>query len=358
MVINMELVFLNRKTFEVVDFGFVDTDYQIIIDNVVPQKSNFTVNKVGLKCEIGDLMIIKNSSFNYIGIVVSLEEDSDKSITKVQSNDFISILDIKVSLKSFSGDVALFLSNLITSAYINNTDPYQKISYLSISKDYNQVYGDLTFEADAIDSITNVVSMLNKAYSVGVYYNLKYEFGKISGIELKISPCTKGLILKSDFKGITNLVISNSGEQSINKISFIPSSKNTRYRYQIDYYLLTDGTITTNAYSSLRLTNVVSTSQVFKDDDYSALETKAKTELLSSSLKHSISFELEANNKVLVPFKDFNVGDFIEFITPNMTYQTMITQLSFKKNLEVICVTLGEYRISLTDKIKLLTKNR
>ena len=62
------------------------------------------------------------------------------------------------------------------------------------------------------------------------------------------------------------------------------------------------------------------------------------------------------SNKVVVPFKDLNVGDFIEFITPNKTYQTMVTQFIFKNNLTQVGVTLGEYRIKLTDKIKLLSR--
>ena len=84
-------------------------------------------------------------------------------------------------------------------------------------------------------------------------------------------------------------------------------------------------------------------------------KTKIPLEMLTSSLEHSITFNLETKNKVVKPFIDINVGDFIEFITPTKTYETMVTQLSFKNNLYEVYVTLGEYRISLTDKIKLLS---
>ena len=85
------------------------------------------------------------------------------------------------------------------------------------------------------------------------------------------------------------------------------------------------------------------------------MQTTAQSEMLTSSLEHSITFNLETKNKVVKPFFDINVGDFIEFITPTKTYETMVTQLSFKNNLYEVNVTLGEYRISLTDKIKLLS---
>ena len=102
MVINMELVFLNKTDLSVLDYGYVEKDFQLVIDSVIPQKSNFNVNKIGINAEVGDLVIVKESSINYIGIILSIQVDEQKGISKVQTNDFISILDIKVKLKSYS----------------------------------------------------------------------------------------------------------------------------------------------------------------------------------------------------------------------------------------------------------------
>ena len=358
MVINMELVFLNRRDLKVVDFGYVEKDYQIIIDSVIPQKSTFNVNKININAEVGDLLIIKNSIVNYIGIILSIEVDEDKGISKVQTNDFISILDIKVKLTSYSGNLSVFLYNLILNAYVNNDDIYQKIPYLTIARDYQSITGSLTYEADTIDSISSVVKTLNKQYFIGVTYNLVYENGEIKGIELHISSCTSGLVLKSNYKGITDLVVSSSGEQAINKVIFEPSSENITYKSKVCYYLLNDGTITTTANDEKRYKNVSSVTKIFKDADYSSLKTTAQTEMLVSSLEHSITFNIKIDNKVAVPFIDFKVGDFIEFITSTKTYQTMVTQITLKNNLYQVGVTLGEYRISLTDKIKILTKRQ
>lgn len=352
----MELVFLSKEDLSVLDFGYVDSDFQIIIDSVIPQKSTFQVNKVKIDVEIGDIVILKNSVINYIGIICSIEEDEEKGQCKIQTNDFISILDIKVKLNSYSGNISLYLYDLIYNAYISNNDPYQKISYLQISRDYQVISGSLNYEDDTIDSISNVVNTLNKAYSIGVKYNLIFDNGTISGIELHITSVTKGMILKSNFSGVSNLVISTSGDQSINKITFIPSDENVSYKSRVSYYLLTDGTITTNASDSKRIKNVSSSVKIYKDSDYATLLTTAQSEMLISSLEHSIQFNLLMNNQVVDPFVDLNVGDFIEFITPDKTYQTLVTQFSFKGNLYQASVTLGEYRINLTDKIKLLTK--
>ena len=69
MVINMELVFLNKTDLSVLDYGYVEKDFQLVIDSVIPQKSNFNVNKIGINAEVGDLVIVKESSINYIGII-------------------------------------------------------------------------------------------------------------------------------------------------------------------------------------------------------------------------------------------------------------------------------------------------
>lgn len=355
MVINMEVIFLKRSDLTVLDYGFVDKEFQILIDSVIPQKSTFTINKRDINASVGDLLIIKKD-INYIGIINSFVADKEKYVTKVTTSDFISILDIKVKLTSYSGNISVYLTNLITKAYINSGDSYQNLKYLSIARDYASATGKLTYEADTIDSISSVVATLNKAYSIGITYTLKYDNGVISGIELHIKECTRGMVLKSNFKGITDLVISDSNEQSTNKVIFEPSDENVTYRKTISYYLLSDGKITTDPANSKRITSVSSITKTYKDADYGSLETTAQSEMLSSSLEHSITFNLMMNNKVAVPFVDLNVGDFIEFITPTKTYETMVTQIIFKNNLYQAGITLGEYRVSLTDKLKLLSK--
>lgn len=352
----MEIIFLRRSDLLVKDFAYVDHDYQIIIDSVIPQKSSFVANKQNINAEVGDLLVVKDKVINYIGIIVSIEEDTQKFNSKIQTTDFISILDIQIKLKSYSGNISIYLMNLIKNAYIDNSDPKQKIKYLSIDRDFADINGTLNYEADTIGTISSVVETLNKAYSIGVFYSLDYYGGKINGITLHISNCTKGVILKSNLSAISDLVISSDNTQTTNKIMFIPSDENVTHKNVVCFYLLQDGTISSDASSSLRYSTICSVSKIYKDADYSTLSTTAQSEMLASSLEHSITFNLRFDNQVVVPFKDINVGDFIKFITPNKTYQTMITQIAIKNTLTAAGITLGEYRGSLTDKIKLLSK--
>lgn len=354
----MEVVFLRRSDLAVLDFGFVDRNFQIVMDCVIPQKSTFVVNKVNINASVGDLLIVKEKEVNYIGIIVSLVGDDSKFTTSVQTVDFISILDLQVKLPSFTGNLSVYLCNLIQAAFINTSDPKQRLSYLSVNRDDVTEAGTLNYEADTLGTISSVVETLNKAYSLGVKYNLEYLNGKITGISLRIASCTRGIIIRSNLAAIANLEISNDSTQSKNKVEFIPSDSNTSYRSPICYYLLKDGVITNDPNDSRRFDTVYSVTKIFKDADYSTLATTAQSELLKSSLEHSITFDLRMDNKVVAPFQDITVGDFVQFITPSKIYNTMVTQITLKNTLATAGITLGEYRGSLTDKIKLLSKKQ
>lgn len=354
----MDILFLKRRNLEVLDYGFCNDQFNIVIDRVIAQKSSFTINKKKLNIELGDLLVVRNKLINYIGIIESIEEKEEEHTTEVQTKDFISILDVEVKYKNYIGNVSIYLMNLIEDYYLKSSDYTQNLKYLSIARDYADISDSLEFEADQVGTISSLIQTFNKAYSMGITYSLEYTKGKISGIVLHIGKCNKGLILKSDFKGISNLVVSDSNTQATNKITFIPSDANIEHKSTVEYYLLKDGSVTVNMYSNLRITPVCCKAIIYKDDDYHTLATTAANQLLTSSLDHSITFELVMDNKVAKPFIDINVGDYIEFITDKKTYQTMVTKIQLKSNLYKAYVTLGEYRISLTEKIKLLERSR
>lgn len=350
----MEVIFLDCRNLEVLDYGFANDNFTIVIDNVVPQSSSFQVNKEKVNASVGDYLVIKDRQINYIGIITSF--DAKDHVVEVKTKDFISILDIKTKLTSYSGNLSIYVLNLIKSAYTTNIDTQQNLPYLTISRDAETVNGSLTFEANTIDSISSVISTLNKAYSLGVGYSLVYGNGKITGIDMRISKCKKGLRLKSEIGCISNLKITDSNTQAVNKVTFYPKDENATYKSVVNYYLLSDGTITTSNAQSKRQKAINASVKTYSDKDYNSLYTTAQSEMLSSSLEHSITFDYLAKNKIAPLFEVLNVGDFIEFITPSITYQTMVTKITFKGNFHTANVTLGEYRVSLTEKIKLLSK--
>ena len=85
----MHLIFLSEQDLSVLDYGYATDDFDIILDALIPQKSKFTVNKQGLKAKIGDLLIVKDNGYPYVGIITSIKTD-DKNQTKVETMDYLS----------------------------------------------------------------------------------------------------------------------------------------------------------------------------------------------------------------------------------------------------------------------------
>ncbi len=52
------------------------------------------------------------------------------------------------------------------------------------------------------------------------------------------------------------------------------------------------------------------------------------------------------------------MGDYISFIHNGKTYESIVTGIKFKDSLKHAVITLGEYRVKLTEKIQLLSKNK
>ena len=68
----MELIFLDKDDLKVLDYGYVEKEFTIVIDSVIPQKSNFNVNSININAEVGDLLVVKDPEVNYIGIITSI----------------------------------------------------------------------------------------------------------------------------------------------------------------------------------------------------------------------------------------------------------------------------------------------
>lgn len=352
----MELVILNRTNLEVKDYGYFGSDYEIVLDAVVYQKSKFTIIKPNLNAEVGDIVFTRGLPFSYIGIIETISKEDEDLKVSLEVNDFSSIFDIEVTVSSYTGDLCEFLRLLIYKTFINNSDKYQVLPYLNLTKSC-AINGSLTYEGTELVSITEVSEMLAKRYGIRYKCSLNIDHeGIIKGINVEITGVTKGMKIRHDLQCIKDLEIVDSNKQGSNKIIFYPNDDNATYKSTITYYLLTDGTITTSSTHSKRIKNVKCMSQFYSDNEYSSLYTKATSELLKSNLEHNIEFKISVDNLVLVPFENINVGDFLEFVTEKKTYSTMVTQLSVKGNLYECSVVLGEYRIKLTDKIKLLEK--
>lgn len=77
---------------------------------------------------------------------------------------------------------------------------------------------------------------------------------------------------------------------------------------------------------------------------------------MKDKFRHAITFEVMMDNLIFSPFKNIALGDQIEFITANKTIPSILSQMTFKNTLKQCSVILGEHRMKLTEKLKIIER--
>ena len=352
----MNLIFLSERNLAILDHAQATDDFEIILDALVPQKSKFVVNRSSLKAGAGDYLLVKDRNYFYLGVITSIE-DADNGTLKVSTKDFLSKFDVKVPVSSYTGNISTFLINLILNNFKTSGDAQQNLPYLEGEIEVSKT-GTLTYDADAQENIMDLNEEFSKTYGIHLAYEIIIKNGTFNKIKVKVVAVVKGVKIKSTLGTISNLTIKDSNNDSLNKMIYVPKSDNTTHRNTINYFLLNDGTISTSTSSSKRIVPVSFKYQSYTDKDYDSLLTKATKELIDSSLEHDITFDFAISINKLEGLKDLSTGTFIEFITPLKTYETLITKIVYKGTFNIAKVTLGEHRVSLTDKLKIMDRRK
>jgi hypothetical protein len=351
----MQLVFLDRLNLAYKDYGYVDKDFEIALDLVIIQKSLFTINKSKLNVSVGDIVILKDAPIHYIGIVERLEV-ADKHRTTVHVLDFKEMFSIDIPVESYTGDLSLYLENMLVGNFKQSNDPLQNLNYLTIERG-SSVQGELSFEPDKIMSLASVMELITKSYGLRLTNEAVYLRGRVTGIIFRIGEVQRGIKLKNNFQAIQDLVVNDSSSQMVNKLTYYPKVENVLFKNTLVYYLLTNGELTQDIHHPHRYKSVKPKAFYYTDNDYPTLLTKARSEMIASKLDHNITFTIKSDNDVFQPMKNIELGDFVEFVNNEQTYDSVVTSIKFSQGFHKAMVTLGEYRIKLTEKIQLLNKS-
>jgi hypothetical protein len=351
----MQLVFLDRLNLAYKDYGYVDKDFEIALDLVIIQKSLFTINKSKLNVSVGDIVILKDAPIHYIGIVERLEV-ADKHRTTVHVLDFKEMFSIDIPVESYTGDLSLYLENMLVGNFKQSNDPLQNLSYLTIERG-SSVQGELSFDLDKIMSLASVMELITKSYGLRLTTEAVYLRGRVTGIIFRIGEVQRGIKLKNNFQAIQDLVVNDSSSQMVNKLTYYPKIENVLFKNTLVYYLLTNGELTQDIHHPHRYKSVKPKAFYYTDNDYPTLLTKARSEMIASKLDHNITFTIKSDNDVFQPMKNIELGDFVEFVNNEQTYDSVVTSIKFSQGFHKAMVTLGEYRIKLTEKIQLLNKS-
>ena len=348
----MEVIILDRHSLQAKDYFFTDKDFDINLDIVVSKISTFIIAKDVINARVGDLITIKQSDIEYLGIIDSIDIEK-KGIIKLGTLEFLNVFALETIVNSYTGNVGDYLREQIETNFIYCTDYFQSLPYLTVRNTSTKV-GNLTFDKDQLVKIPSLIQDLSKNYNLKITYNYSYLRGRIVGIELLISDSLITKTIKYNEHFIGNLSIQRNSNQSINKVVFIPKEENTQYRHRYEFFLLQNNEITDNSTHELRYEITRIKSMLYSDAEYYDLDIKASNELKSSMYDHNISFDLTLDNHLIVPMKGFDVGDYIEFIHHKDIYKTIVTSIRFHGTMKFATITLGEYRSMLTEKMTLL----
>ena len=352
----MNVLVYGKKTFEYKEHLYLSNDYQIVLDTVINQSSYFVTNSIEPNVSVGDILIVHERSFFYIGTVTTIEI-MENSQTKVTSIDFLSSLDFGTVIENFHGNVGGELLRYIKEELIENTDSLQNKRYLKLLNE-STMNGSIVGEDDKVTQFTEIYSNIYNEYKVRLSARLGIVNGVITHIKIIAKDFASEFVLSSNFPMIRNLIITDSKEPTVNKITFIPSINNVSALSTRVFYLLSDNTISMENNLTLRIADVVEKKHIYKDDEENELSNLASVELLKEEYKHNITFNIIKGNSVFVPLDNIQLGDKVLFIHGTKRWATILTRLEMSGSMEDFLVTLGEQRIKLTEKLKLLLEGK
>lgn len=351
----MRLIFLDRSSLRYKDYAIVSSDFDLIIDSVVTQKSNFTVNKDSINAVVGDIAVLKEESISFIGIVESLTLNEDKTM-QVQLVDFKDIFDVEIPIDSFEGNLCEFLKDKIMEVFISSDDTLQNLKYLKVNAN-DDVEGSISYGDDSLVKITDLIELLSKNYGIIVTFRTEFNRGRFESIVININRNDNSTSLRNDIKAISNLEIKESSKDIVNKCVFYPKKENKAHKTIEAFYLLTSGEITKNKDDKNRYQAVSFKTSYYSDNEYDSLMGKARSEMSSESSDHQITFDLDSKSFTYKPLSNLFLGTNITFHNNGRIYNTALTQIRYKGNFSVCSLTLGEQRNSLTDRIKIMNSS-
>lgn len=323
--------------------------FEVTLDTLINSESSFVIAGGSGSASQEDIAILHEERFFYIGIVSKISSEGIK--TKINTVHFNAVLEAEFVTRTFlRGLYGNHIKTIITETLINSDDPLQNMSYLEVANE-STAQGSIVVFKPEVTTIAEFIKELNVSKGLRIETRLGIVEGKITHLKMVVVPTIKTMKLRYDLALLRNLSINEDGGSPLNKVILYGEDLAT-----LSYYLLSNGNVTADANHALRIKPVNYSYVEYQSDDTPL--TVAKKELIKDRFLHAITFDVALDNQIFAPFNNVFLGDEIVFITETKMIPTVVSQMTFKNTLKQCSIILGEHRMKLTEKLKMIERRK
>jgi len=351
--------------FNYLDFGYVGSwethSFKIIDDLLVPQSSAFIVdNSDGIENKMVVVAPLNNGGV-YLGIVTSVRVNDEDETSTVTTNNISSILDVPVALEQFTSAVyGAKVKEFFDNAFISTTDILEKLSWFTCVNNATESGASPAWSANSTESLLQLISEFIDISNIGFKFSLAS--GNKGVVLTLFDRPTKEATIKLSEEFISNMTYSGTNQVSVNKIIIKPQADNYLHKDTFAYYLLNDGSVTTDSGDDKRISPVVSKILFYTDTQFidSSLLVTAKSNLAASMYSHEVSFRIRTKEMSMPTLSKMISSVYcgmriVIYGVPGMSdlpLNSVISKLTFTENdyMDIVC---GFSRSSLTDRMKI-----
>ena len=301
--------------------------------------------------EDGDIVICKNGNkIVFFGIcekVKSESEESDYTITLLQKENLFNRF-IFLEYTGYIEKVGVedFIAMSILKNFIDSSDPLLDKKWLNVQP------GSITKGVIKPETEQGVYNLKTYLGNVKQHYNIYTDFN------LYRSKLNVRIAKKVNTELMVDIEVSDVSDYVENYDISVLAKLNVKWKKTEEsteevrkaFYLLSDRTVSEDVNNLNRVEGSVKSIQIVAEKE-EEMRQQVFNEFSSNRYNHKITFNIVRNSK-LYPEQDFYVGRPCTVKTKSGVRKSMITKIETSSNSGLLKVTLGNMKVTLTDKLR------
>lgn len=302
-------------------------------------KSTFTLPRMPIAVK-DDL--VKYGDF--IGVINNIESSKDSKKYKLSVLDIHSLFDRNLVLTNeeliSSTGIEDFIAQIIHDRFTDSSDTLMNVDYLNVIVISHTPLNIEVKTADGLINLRTFLALTKQTYDIDLYFSISAS--QLNIIISKNTDSTKEIDLTQ------SPIIEYQSVFSIDVITKVTVYSKESLS-ETDYFLLNDGTISTNMSDSNRL---IGKSVAVVVTTNAEIEQKAIDTFVTNSYSHNVSFSLTSDNR-LYSKVEFSINRPLRVKTlENGVFLTFISKIKTSMKSKIIQVECGNAKTSLTDILK------